>query len=46
MKLGTKLRVKGINRAGEGLIRAGCGSKKLGFLKKIILLHPLTNFKI
>ena len=40
------LTVKGINRAGEGLIRAGCGSRKLGFLKKIILLHPLTNLKI
>ena len=39
--LGNILAGKGINRAGEGIVRAGYG--KNGFL---MLPHPLTNFEI
>ena len=36
-------KVRAINRAGEGVVRAGYGHKKNGFLKPP---HPLTNFEI
>ena len=38
--LGNMLAGKGINRAGDGIIRAGYGSSS------IIPHHPLTNFEI
>ena len=43
--LGNILACKGMNRAGEGFVRAGFGSsiKTQGFL---ILPHPLTNSEI
>ena len=40
--LGKMLAGKGTNRAGDGIIRAACGSK--GSSK--MLPHPLTNFEI
>ena len=42
--LGNMLAGKGINRAGEGLIRAGYGSKIIFNQRFLILHHPLTNF--
>ena len=33
-------KVKGVIRAGEGTIRAGCG------FKNFLLPHPLTNFEM
>ena len=46
--LGNMLEGKGINRAGEGFIKAGYGSKKIFVQKQGFLmpLHPLTNFEI
>ena len=37
---------KGINRAGEGCIRAGYRSKIIFNQGFLILPHPLTNFEI
>ena len=37
---------KGINRAGDGIIRAGYESKGPSKKKVLIPLHPLTNFEI
>ena len=45
---GNILAGKGINRAGEEVIRAGYGNKDKIIKKKGFLMrrHPLTNFKI
>ena len=46
--LGNILSVKGINRAGEGVIRTGYGNKRQDHKSKMDLMppHPLTNFEI
>ena len=41
--VGNILTGRGINRAGEGIVRAGYGNRKKGFLMQP---HPLTNFEI
>ena len=46
--LGSILACRGINKAGEGVIRAGYRNKRQNHLKKWILMlpHPLTKFEI
>ena len=44
--LGNMLAGRGVKRAGEGIIRAGYGSKGSSFKRNLIPPHPLTNFEI
>ena len=48
--LGNILAGKGINRTGEGIVKAGYGNNKKGKKKQqnefLMLPHPLINFEI
>ena len=50
--LGNVLAAKGIHRAGEGIVRASYGNKKVrktttkNKMEFLVLPHPLTNFEI